>query len=637
MTAEDTAGTEVLIVGAGPVGLTLAIELRRRGIDCRLVERNDSTVETSRALGIQPRTLQMFEDIDALDPVLEQGVRAAGQPVYHGDRELFFLDLDAVDTPYPYLWVLPQNHTESILRDRLRELGGEVEFERELVGFGQDGEGVTATVTHRDSGRTETIEATWLVGCDGGRSRVRKTLGLAFEGTTQREAYLNVDARIDWDRPEDEAGVWLHEDGVFAVLPLPGEGRWRLFAEVPDTPAAEQADEGSDPGAYERLLEERTGLRVTVSDVTWTTTFTVNQRLAEHYRRGRVFLAGDAAHVHSPVGGVGMNTGIQDAYNLGWKLALVVRDVAPGGLLDSYEAERRPVAADVLRTTGSATSLLAAGDHATAFLRDRVLPTVLRSKRVQARVLRADTQLDIGYRDGPLADGHAEPSALGRLAGLSRRFRGKARAPRPDDRAPNGDLRDSTGRPTTLFEATGGEPGYRLLLFAGTGTGTGTGTSAGDDLAGIARKLHALAGGLVRPFLIVPEGERPSETVTRTGADAPTVLVDPDGALHERYGASVPSAYLVRPDGHVGFRSRPARTLALVGYLDAHLSLPVEAALTSTANDGGPAPEAPETLEGDGRRREVGPPDADGADGAEGAGESSGRTTGGPEVRAGRA
>jgi 2-polyprenyl-6-methoxyphenol hydroxylase-like FAD-dependent oxidoreductase len=576
MTDPGRPDTDVLVVGAGPVGLTVAIELRRRGVDCRVVERNDATVETSRALGIQPRTLQLFEDLGVLDPVLSEGVRIERASIRAGGRELFSLDLAAVESPYPYLWSLPQSRTESILLDRLRELGGDVEFERELVGFGQREGGVTAVVEHGDgSGRSETIAARWLVGCDGARSRVRRTLGLAFEGETKAATFLNVDADLAWDRPETVAGAWFHEDGVVATLPLPGERRWRVLADVTGLSDAERERFETDDAAAEteRLLRERTGdERATLTRIVWATTFTVDQRMVQRYRRGRVFLAGDAAHVHSPVGGVGMNTGIQDAHNLGWKLALVVAGAAPDCLLETYGTERLPVAARVLGATGPATDLLTSSNPLLGVVRDRAFSRLLGSERVQARVLRADTQLDVEYRGSPLSNVHVDAPLSEMVDVPSLRVAvGRARrawsAPKAGERAPDGPCSRASGRPTSLYREIHGTTGFTLLLFAGTDATAAT--DAVGDLLGVARAVDA---DLVRPYLVVPDRSTVPESVDERG-DV-TVLVDDDGRLHDQYGATAPALYLLRPDDYVGFRSGSTRTAPLLAYLGEWLRPP---------------------------------------------------------------
>jgi 2-polyprenyl-6-methoxyphenol hydroxylase-like FAD-dependent oxidoreductase len=326
--------TQVLIAGAGPTGLTLACDLARRGVDLRIVEK--ARPAGSRGKGLQPRTLEVFDDLGVLDAVLATGVEypplrsyADGEVVWEGRmRES---KEPTPEVPHPNVMMLPQWRTEQILRDRLAELGGRVEH-AELTGFEQDDDGVTAVLDG-----TRQVRAAYLVGSDGGRSVVRKRLGIGFEGEThEAERTLIADVRVDGlDR--DHWHIWgdlATRSLKVGLCPLPGTDVFQLTAPVTGTETPDLS-----PATFEKLVAEVSGLRL--RDVGWMSLYRVNIRMAERFRSGRVFLAGDAAHVHSPAGGQGLNTGVQDAYNLGWKLAA-------GRALDTYEEERLPVAAGVL-------------------------------------------------------------------------------------------------------------------------------------------------------------------------------------------------------------------------------------------------------------------------------------------------
>jgi 2-polyprenyl-6-methoxyphenol hydroxylase-like FAD-dependent oxidoreductase len=582
--ADAPVDTDVLIVGAGPTGLTLAVELRRRGVDCRLIERADGSVETSRAISIQPRTLQLLGDLDVLEDVMDEGTRVGGLTGYRDGEALFSLDADVVDVPsqYPYLWHLPQNRTERLLRARLRELGGRVEFQRELVGFGQGRDRVTATVRHRDADRAERVRARWLVGADGGSSRVRKTLGVPFEGDTQEEQFLVADATVDWDRPDDDAALWFHPDGLFVVFPMP-DGRWRLFADVGEYAPSRRPDASAE--TFERLLRERTHEGGAIRTTDWTSEFTVNQRLAAAYRRGRAFLAGDAAHVHVPLGGVGMNTGIQDAYNLGWKLAAVVAGRAPDRLVDTYEPERRPVAAAVVESTGPSISVLADDSTPVRLLRDRVGAALLDAPTVHRRILRADTQLDVTYRHGPLSDAHSEAPLRSLLDGDD--LLGAARddwgGPVAGDRAPETTLTRADGSEVSLHRRLRG-PDFSLVAFAGP---TATPAAAAGLRARVDRIARAAGDAVDVPVVI--EAGRPTDRAVEAGREADATaseadperavattdggppaggrLFDPAGEAHETYGATRATLFVVRPDDYVGFRSRPLHSGHVLSYL----------------------------------------------------------------------
>lgn len=410
---------DVLICGAGAAGLTLAIELARRGISFRLVEKASEPFPGSRGKGIQPRSQEIFDDLGILDKVVAAGGVYPPIREDRGDGSFIAKDLGEWSQatpaePYHIPLMIPQFLTEKIMRDRLAELGARVEFRCELTGFEQDGQGVTAYLSH--STGAETFRVRYLIGADGGRSFVRHALGIAFPGKTLglraivADVMLNGLARDAW---------WQFNSGdtqrMIAICPLGGTDLFQIQAPIPREGEVNLSAEG-----LEALIAHRTGRDdMKVQTVTWASAYTMNARLADSYRADRIFLTGDAAHVHPPTGGQGLNTSVQDAYNLGWKLASVLCGAADE-LLDSYEAERRPVAADVL---GLSSRLLDAG------------------KQGEIRRGREVHQLDIGYRQSPLVLGAASRSH-GLHAG---------------DRAPDAPVEGAAGQPSRLFR-----------LFAGT-------------------------------------------------------------------------------------------------------------------------------------------------------------------------
>jgi 2-polyprenyl-6-methoxyphenol hydroxylase-like FAD-dependent oxidoreductase len=402
----------ILIVGAGPTGLTLAIELARRGVEFRLVDRAGAFAHGSRGKGLQPRTLEVFHALGVVDRVLAGGsayprLCAHVGPLALGGLPMFSRRAASSAVPYPDTWMVPQAYTEAVLRARLAELGGRVELGRELVGLEQTERDVTAAFA---SG--ERVRARYLVGCDGGRSATRRLAGVAFEGSTRDDERMVVGdleveglSRAHWH-------VWpFARGGPVALCPLPG-GSPSLFQLVAALEPGRDAPPATAGGV--QALLDAAGVRAAVRAVAWLSTWRHNARLAARYRAGRVLLAGDAAHVHPPAGGQGLNTGVQDAFNLGWKLAA-------DRLLDTYEAERRPVAADVLG--------LSARLHDAKSMR--------RGPRTQ--------QLGVSYRGGPLAlELRAAP--------------GRVRA---GDRAPDGLVEG--GRLFDLFAAGG----FTVLAFGG--------------------------------------------------------------------------------------------------------------------------------------------------------------------------
>ena len=559
---------DVLVVGAGPTGLTLACDLRRRGLAVRVVDRLPQPEVKSRGKGVQPRTLEVLDDLGVVDRLLEVGWSRDLRVRWYVRRELL-VDLHLPgrdplpDVPHPNLVLVPQWRTEQVLRERLTELGGTVEWGRELVDLEQDEDAVLARVATSAGGSVEVIRAAWVVGCDGGHSRVRDLLGLALEGDSREERFLFGDVEIEGLEPADSGFVWFDGGDYLAASPFRGLCSWQVQASLP--PAVDGTGEPVSLQLLQRLFTERSGLsHVRLSHPTWLSIWHSNVRLVDRYRVGRVLVAGDAAHLHSPVGGQGMNTGMQDAYNLGWKLGLVLRGRASEGLLDTYQEERRPIAQAVLGGSDLGYRAVFGADPVTTFLREHVLTPALRIPAVQRAVLGGVSELDLDYRESSLAEEHRTPVTGTRWrpgrdderpgAPDQVRF---ARGVRAGDRAPDGAVQDAvTGQPARLFDVFRG-PHATLLLFDG-GARTDDGYAS---LAGIADRVQRRFGADVRPWVVVWGRRSPAEPA------GGRVLLDPEGESHRRYGATAKALYLVRPDGHVGLRVQPASEEVLVRYL----------------------------------------------------------------------
>ncbi|WNI22887.1 FAD-dependent monooxygenase [Streptomyces sp. ITFR-16] len=370
--------TEVLIVGAGPCGLALACDLARRGVPALVVEQAATLFPGSRGKGIQPRTREVLDDLGVGAAVREHGGPApVGMAWQNGERmgehRMFRVAPPTDPEPYGEPWMMPQWRTQEILLARLRELGGDVAFSTALTGLAQDADGVTAQLS------TGTVRASYLVAADGGRSAVRRALGIAMAGETVDPAPMLVaDVRIAEAALDRLNWHMMNTDAGFITLcPLPGTEDFQLVAQYKEGEPDTSAD------GVRAVVAARTHLDAAdVTEVRWSSDFRPRAALADRFREGRVFLAGDAAHVHSPAGGQGLNTSVQDAYNLGWKLGQVLRHGAPAALLDTYEQERRPVAAEML---GLST----------------------RIHRGQQERGTATQQLGLGYREGPLSAGRA--------------------------------------------------------------------------------------------------------------------------------------------------------------------------------------------------------------------------------------
>ena len=338
--------TDVLIVGAGPTGLTLAASLVSRGISTTVVDRQLAGSNTSRAAVVNARSLEVLEGLDVARRLVKEGIQAPRFTIRDAARTLIPIDFSTLPTEYPYSLMVPQSTTERLLLDRLVELGGSVVRPKTLTSVVQDADGVTATFDDGD-----TVRARYVVGADGIHSKVREQAGIGFEGGQYEESFLLADVRLTGDAPVDEVILYWATAGLTVVAPLPGDV-YRIVAPVPEAPEEPSAAfvqdilDGRGPGKG----------RMVVTDVIWGSRFRIHHRVADTYRAGRLLLAGDAAHVHSPAGGQGMNLGIQDAVALSEALAGVL-DGAPDSLLDEYSAARRPIARDVVKMTDRLTRL----------------------------------------------------------------------------------------------------------------------------------------------------------------------------------------------------------------------------------------------------------------------------------------
>lgn len=386
---------DVLIVGAGPTGLTLAVELARRGVGVRIVDAAASPTTETRALGVQPRTLELFERLGLAEAARTGGVCVTDFQVFSEGRRMLHLDLRGLPSAYPYLLMLPQPKVESLLAARLAECGVVVERRVEVTTLRQRPDAVEVDLRHA-AGVAERAAVRWLVGCDGAHSTVRHRLGVPFLGAAFEENFAVADVRMDWPLPHDVFFSFLNRGNFVAYFPMPGGLHRLTIAYRP----------GEAPPGHVTFDELQTAVArcappaSRVGDITYAGRFQINQRRVARHRVGRVFLAGDAAHVHSVVGGQGMNTGIQDAFNLGWKLAAVIARRAHHNLLDSYATERAPVAHRLVAGTRRATRVTLLRNPIACAARRHIAPHVTSQPTVQRILCRALTQLDVSYRDG---------------------------------------------------------------------------------------------------------------------------------------------------------------------------------------------------------------------------------------------
>jgi 2-polyprenyl-6-methoxyphenol hydroxylase-like FAD-dependent oxidoreductase len=400
--------TDVLIVGAGPTGLSLACQFVRYGIDFVVVERNEGVTPYSKAIGVQARTLEIYEQLGLAQEAIEQGSTAGkGRMLVGGEvrGELDFSNIGEGLSPYPFVLMLEQSKNERLLFDYLQRHGKEVQWKNELGTFSQSDSGVRAHL--KDSaGASQIIEAKYLVGCDGPKSLVRHTLGLEFAGSTFERTFYVADAKIDWQFPHDALHICLAKESFVVFFPLKGEQRYRIVGVFP-----EQFSKDEGEVLYEEIesrIKEQAELELDIHDVEWFSTYKVHTRHVSRFSQGRCFLAGDAAHIHSPAGAQGMNTGIQDGYNLAWKMALVLQGKADERLLETYNEERLENAKRLLQTTDRMFQFAAGSEWFLSFLRTDVLPPlakyILNFDPVRKFLFPLISQIGINYRHGSLSE-----------------------------------------------------------------------------------------------------------------------------------------------------------------------------------------------------------------------------------------
>lgn len=403
----ENLDTEVLIVGAGPTGLVLALWLKRLGVRVRILDKTNEAGTTSRALAVQARTLEYYGQLGFADEVVRQGRWAIGGTIWSKGRRAAHIDFKEMGSgisPYPYALIFPQDQHECLLIDVLSRLGVFVERGKELFEFEESNDRVRVTIKNSD-GMEETCTAAYLAGCDGARSFVRERLGIGFPGGTYEHLFYVADVEAAGETLNGGLNVALAQEDFLVVFPLKKDGQARFIGTVRDTSSG---DDLSWASVDKKIVAS---LRTDVQRVNWFSTYRVHHRVADHFRKKRCFLLGDAAHIHSPVGGQGMNTGIGDAVNLAWKLAAVLKGKAKAELLDSYEIERITFARRLVATTDQAFIAVTSTSAFARLMRLHMIPIVTRllfsSKRLRRLLFRTISQVNVNYRHSNLSRGRA--------------------------------------------------------------------------------------------------------------------------------------------------------------------------------------------------------------------------------------
>ena len=534
--------TDVLIAGAGPVGLLLATELSRDGVDVLLIDRHKTRSFFCKALGVTPRTLEIFEDIGIAQDAIDSGVWLQGVSAFNDGVPELSMDVPT-DLPFGSL-SLAQFDTERLLEACLHRCGGSVSYGHTLTGFEAKADGVRAQIQGPD-GETRTVDCRWLVGCDGAHSRVRGTVGLEFAGGQYPQTFVLADLEVDWDLPRGRMyrfnATAANQSGGAALAAVPVHGsprRYRLSTVVPESAMNTSGDASGE--TFPATLDQITALMTPIlpkgtilSSLHWSSVYRVSHCIVPAYATGRVFLAGDAAHLHPPVGGQGMNTGLQDAHNLAWKLTLASRGLASQTLLDSYSIERHAVGLDVVENTS------------------RALNDVL-AQRAQLPGMR-ETQLFVSYRDSPIVKDERADAATAPLAA--------------GDRVPDaGQLRRPfVGHALRLHERLG--RGRHVLL------GFVDDNPTAVKLAEMLSLIRATFGESAAGCAIAPQGQTP----LAAREDLP-VLTDAEGEFAAAFAAKPGTAWLVRPDGYIGWCSETPSTGGLQSFLKVMVQMPTTSA-----------------------------------------------------------
>ncbi|MEM6581768.1 MAG: FAD-dependent monooxygenase [Pseudomonadota bacterium] len=524
---------KVLIVGGRATGLMMTAELARRGIEVRCIDKSVGIDPHVRANLLHSRTLEIFQSLGIAEQVLQGSVAEEGLVFYRGGQVIGESPHQPIDSPFPFGMSQSQAHVEATMEAHLNSLGTSVERSVALTGADQDENGINVALVHQD-GREEHARYDWLVACDGAHSEVRHLTGTAFPGESDPFPYILGDVMVAGgkDLEPTKGHVFFHDTGeLFLFTRLPDNRQFIVANLDPET----STDGEATLEELQAIVAERGRSNLRISDPHWLAYFHINYRLAPHYRKGRVLLAGDAAHVHSLLAGQGMNTGIQDAYNLAWKLALVVKGQASVDLLDSYESERREVADGVVNMTREITDTMEGYASLSHEEREKLIAHLFTPEAERLDAARHLQEVDLDYRASRLTLDTNEAFSGG---------------PAPGAQAPDAEKLLVDGVELSLYLIPADDQ-YRLLFFQGM--------DEGETMAIIEEAANTAMpfASWLKPYIVARQS---AESVREPGAGH-TIIHDQHGALHDTYGAQSPCIYLIRPDGYIAYRSLDIRSI----------------------------------------------------------------------------
>ncbi|MHB1948776.1 MAG: FAD-dependent monooxygenase [Gammaproteobacteria bacterium] len=522
----------VLIVGAGPSGLTMALELQRYGIPFRIIDKQIKPVSTSNALAVHPRTLEVWDDMGFLSEGLALGTRVSGGNIYSGRKKLAHIDFSHLDTDYPFILGLAQRVTEAMLINQLKKHQIAVEMEVDLININQDDTGVNLTLRH--SHGDEEVHANWLIACDGSHSVIRQLLKIPFEGKELPQHFVLADLVIQSDLSQEELNLFNSEHGLFAIIPF-DKIYSRVIAEVSNDSELREAKTITE-AQLKRLFAQRCPFNLKFSKPIWTSGFWIHERIIPNYRHHKIFFVGDAAHVHSPAGGQGMNTGIQDAYNLAWKLAYLIQRKAKFSILETYQTERYPIGKQVLHDTSLLTKFMALHNSLLQKLRNFMIGLIGKSKIVRQSFAEKISMINIHYQDSILVK-DCIPHAGGPRAGMR--------------------MLDIHYGDQRLFELVRGTK-FVLLIFSGISGHTNI-----FNFLQLQGSILEQYKEMLQCVLINTQDEFSEWNHAK--------IFDNDLKVHKRYEVTQSSLYLIRPDKYIGFRGMIEDQEELEKYLDAVL------------------------------------------------------------------